>query len=228
MRHLPGFLDISHPRAGVVVSAGLAGAARHLRQRSDRFRPALAILATVATARRARRRRRSPPRSTTRSGKVRSSDVVSEPTAVATRPRGMWQPAGVVRACITVAAVAMVAACADRSNPPGQPPTTPPSGPRPTIVVGVVNAAPGCPGPERLDSPCPAIPVPRAVIDVTRDGRAVTSVTADMTGSFRVRLAPGRYDFTAHNVGGYRSRTTRTVIVPTSEPVELTIDSGLR
>jgi len=49
-----------------------------------------------------------------------------------------------------------------------------------------------------------------------------------MRGSFTVRLAPGRYHFTARNVGGYRSRTTRTVTVPTSEPVELTIDSGLR
>jgi hypothetical protein len=63
---------------------------------------------------------------------------------------------------------------------------------------------------------------------VTRDGRDVTSAIADMRGSFTVRLAPGRYDFTAHNVSGYRSRTTRTVTVPTSEPVELTIDSGLR
>jgi hypothetical protein len=140
----------------------------------------------------------------------------------------MWQSAGVARACITLAAVAMVAACADRSNLPGQPSTTPSPGPRLAKVVGVVDAAPGCPGPERLDSPCPAKPVPGAVIDVTRDGRDVTSVIADMSGKFTVRLAPGRYEFTAHNVVGYRSRTTRTVIVPTSAPVELTIDSGLR
>jgi len=140
----------------------------------------------------------------------------------------MWQPAGVARACITLAAVAMVAACADRSNLPGQPSATLSPGPRLAKVVGVVNATPGCPGPERLDSPCPAIPVPGAVIDVTRDGREVTSAVADMRGSFTVRLAPGRYDFTARNVGGYRSRTTRTVTVPTSEPVELTIDAGLR
>src|SRR5258708_530366 len=122
----------------------------------------------------------------------------------------------------------MVAACADRSNLPGQPSATPSPGPRLAKVVRVVNATPGCPGPQRLDSPCPAIPVPGAVIDVTRDGREGTSAVADMRGSFTVRLAPGRHYFTARHGGRHQARTTPNVTVPTSEPVELTIDSGLR
>jgi hypothetical protein len=116
-----------------------------------------------------------------------------------------------------------LAACASSADVPNDPSTTAVL----DTVVGVVDAAPGCPGPARLDSPCPARPLPGAVIDILRNGQRLRIVTNE-SGQFRVPLEPGIYQFTAHNVGGYQSQTTRVVVVPATQPVELTVDSGMR
>lgn len=111
--------------------------------------------------------------------------------------------------------------CASGGSGPSAPPGA-------SVVTGVVDAAPGCPGPESIDSPCPARPVPGAVVDVTSGGTAVTTITTDRSGRFTLRLNPGTYRFTAHNAGGIRSQASVTVAVPASAPVELTVDSGIR
>jgi hypothetical protein len=122
-------------------------------------------------------------------------------------------------------AIGMLAACAaDRSVGPGGPASMSAM----SVVTGVVDTGPACPGPARLDSPCPPRPLPGAVVDVTRGGQAITSIVADSSGRFTVRLASGRYDFTAHNVGGLPSRATQAVTVPADHTVELTVDSGVR
>jgi hypothetical protein len=128
------------------------------------------------------------------------------------------------RVLLIMIAIGAMAACASRSVRPGGPPPTSAL----VVVVGVVDSAPACPGPQRLDSPCPARPLSGAVVDITRDGRAITSIVADSSGRFAVHLTPGRYQFTAHNVGGLPAKTTQTVNVPTDRPVDLTVDSGIR
>jgi len=110
------------------------------------------------------------------------------------------------------------------TGPPTPPTNRPPTG-APTLVTGVVDAEPGCPGPV-TDPPCPARPVPGALVDVTGPGGSAASTVTDKDGRFSLRLAPGTYRFTV--TGGLHSRVTKLVHVPISAPVELTVDSGMR
>ena len=118
--------------------------------------------------------------------------------------------------------MAMLAACATSSPGGGQSPTA--SG---IPITGTVTARPGCPGPERLDSPCPPRPVAGARVDVLRGGTIVTTVTTDAAGRFRALVPAGEYDVTAHNVG-HESQATEHVTVDGPVQVSLVVDSGLR
>ena len=95
------------------------------------------------------------------------------------------------------------------------------------VVTGTVTASPGCPGPQRVDSPCPNRPVAGAPVEFAANGAIVATTNTDDTGRFRIAVPPGVYEITARNVG-YFSRTTQTVSVTGPMDLSLVVDSGMR
>jgi hypothetical protein len=94
-------------------------------------------------------------------------------------------------------------------------------------VTGTVKAAPACPGPERIDSPCPPKPVPGARVDLESAGTIIATTTADAAGQFRFVTAPGTYRVTAHNVG-YKSQNSQDITVVGAMDITIVVDSGMR
>ena len=61
-------------------------------------------------------------------------------------------------------------------------------------IKGIVLLSPSCPGPERLDRPCPQSPYKGSlVIRRVSDEKEVAHTETDDNGRFRVTLPPGRY-----------------------------------
>jgi Carboxypeptidase regulatory-like domain len=137
----------------------------------------------------------------------------------ASKRRRLLAASGVALLAVLLGGV--LVACAGSAPPAG---TSPPTG---LPITGTVTARPGCPGPERLDSPCPPRPVAGARVDVLRGGTIVTTVTTDAAGRFRALVPAGEYDVTAHNVG-HESQATEHVTVDGPVQVSLVVDSGLR
>jgi hypothetical protein len=94
-------------------------------------------------------------------------------------------------------------------------------------VTGTVTASPGCPGPQRIDSPCPSRPVVGAPVELATNGSVVASTTTDATGHFRLNVPAGVYVITARNVG-YASHVTQMITVTGPVDVPLVVDSGMR
>jgi hypothetical protein len=94
-------------------------------------------------------------------------------------------------------------------------------------ITGAVLAEPGCPGPQRAESPCPPRPVPGAAVELEANGTVIQRATTDASGRFRFVVSPGHYRITAHNVG-YGSKQSQDLNVVSSTDVKLVVDSGLR
>jgi len=94
-------------------------------------------------------------------------------------------------------------------------------------VTGTVTASPGCPGPQRAESPCPDKPVPGAPVELAANGTVVARTTTDADGRFRVTVPAGTYEITARNVR-YPSRVTESITVTSPVDLALVVDSGLR
>jgi hypothetical protein len=94
-------------------------------------------------------------------------------------------------------------------------------------LTGTVSAAPGCPGPVRLDSPCPPRAVPHARVDADVNGTVAGSATTDVDGHFRIRLPAGRYEVVVVPAG-YRSSATRLVSLVADTDIDVSVDSGMR
>ncbi|HTJ59656.1 MAG TPA: carboxypeptidase regulatory-like domain-containing protein [Candidatus Saccharimonadales bacterium] len=118
-----------------------------------------------------------------------------------------------MRALVVLALV--LAAC-------GQVQATPGSGIRGTILAG-----PACPGPVRLDSPCPDRPVAMTV-EVVSGTTVTATVTTDAAGKFSVGVAPGTY--TLRSKTGLPTLKSSTVVVVAGQftDVELHADTGIR
>src|SRR6266571_552124 len=100
--------------------------------------------------------------------------------------------------------------------------------PYPSGITGVVLAGPACPGPARLDSPCPDRPVAVQLVFV-KDGAQAASVSSLENGRFTVDLPAGRY--TIRGTGsGLPIVREMTVEVPADRHVEVTVhaDTGMR
>jgi Carboxypeptidase regulatory-like domain len=151
---------------------------------------------------------------------TRANDAPSDATYRPTRGRVSATTSTYVRLAVVIGVMAL-AGCAQKT---GGTPTPSESGIK---VTGTVTASPGCPGPQRIDSPCPDRPVAGAPVEFARDGAIVATTTTDAAGHFSITVAPGSYEVTARNVG-YFSRITRTVDVTAPLDLSLVVDSGMR
>lgn len=100
--------------------------------------------------------------------------------------------------------------------------TGPSSGIRGTILAG-----PACPGPARVDSPCPDRPVSMTVEVVS--GAAVSATfTTDAAGTFSVSVAPGTYTLRSKTGLPTLKSASVVVVAGTYTDVELHADTGIR
>src|SRR5438093_11410972 len=89
----------------------------------------------------------------------------------------------------------------------------PPSG-----IQGTILAGPACPGPVRLDSPCPDRPVSMTV-EVVSGTTVAATFTTDAAGKFSVGVAPGTY--TLRSKGGLPALKSPTVVVVAGQFTDL-------
>jgi hypothetical protein len=90
-----------------------------------------------------------------------------------------------------------------------------------------VLASPACPGPQRIDTPCPDRPVVGGAVELLTGSTQVSATTTGTDGRFEFRVPPGHYTVVAHN-SGYRSTASQDVDVSGSVEVTLVVDSGMR
>ena len=94
-------------------------------------------------------------------------------------------------------------------------------------IRGTVLAGPACPGPARLDSPCPDRPV-AMTIEVVSGTSVAATFTTDAAGKFSVSVSPGTY--TLRSKSGLPALRSTTVVVVDGQftDVELHADTGIR
>ncbi|MDX6226627.1 MAG: hypothetical protein QOI76_17 [Frankiales bacterium] len=126
------------------------------------------------------------------------------------------------RMVIALIMAVVVAAC-------GRAAPTPESSPSAASVHGTVLASPSCPV-ERVDSPCPPMPVRDADVVASLNGAVVAHTRSATDGSFELALPGGSFTLTATTNGGYRQSASQAVLVPDAGAIKVTItlDSGIR
>ena len=94
-------------------------------------------------------------------------------------------------------------------------------------IRGTILAGPACPGPARLDSPCPDRPVSMTV-EVGSGPTVAATFTSDAAGKFSVGVPPGTYTLRSKN--GLPALKPTTVVVRDGQltEVELHADTGIR
>ncbi len=94
-------------------------------------------------------------------------------------------------------------------------------------IRGTVLAGPACPGPARLDSPCPDRPTAMA-IEIVQGGTVVTTFTTSDAGTFSIALAPGAY--TVRSKTGLPVLKSQSVAVAAGTYTEVVLhaDTGIR
>lgn len=95
-------------------------------------------------------------------------------------------------------------------------------------LSGTVRAAPGCPGPVSLGSPCPPRPVAGATVEADQNGHEAARTTTDQDGHFTLHLTAGTYQVTAVNAGARKPTASQTVTLTTGTDITLIVDSGMR
>ncbi len=115
---------------------------------------------------------------------------------------------------LLIVAALLLAACAGATAPT-------------TGIRGTVLAGPACPGPARLDSPCPDRPA-AMTIEVVQGTSVVATLNAGADGRFSVALASGTYTLRSKSgLPALRSQTV-TVAAGSYTEVELHADTGMR
>lgn len=94
-------------------------------------------------------------------------------------------------------------------------------------IRGTILAGPACPGPARLDSPCPDRPI-RMTVEIVQGGTVAATFTTSDDGKFSVALAPGTYLFRSKaGLPALRSQSIR-VDAGTYTDLVLHADTGIR
>lgn len=100
-----------------------------------------------------------------------------------------------------------------------------------TGLEGRIMKGPMCPGPVRLDRPCPSKPAVGAFLLVDAAGREVARFLTDAEGKFKIVAPPGTY-FVVPALGKDKNylEGRREVVVPAEGRgrVELVFDTGIR
>ncbi|SRR6266540_3900474 len=94
-------------------------------------------------------------------------------------------------------------------------------------IRGTILAGPACPGPARLDSPCPDRPVAMTV-EVVSGTTVAASFTSDAGGRFSVTVAPGTYTLRSKNGLPVLKSSTVVVLDGRFTEIELHADTGMR
>lgn len=96
-------------------------------------------------------------------------------------------------------------------------------------VRGTVTAGPTC-GVERVDMPCPPVPVSATVEAITSAGRVAGRGRTDGAGHYAIDLEPGRYTLRVAGTGTYpRCPDTDVVVVPgNAATADISCDTGIR
>ena len=95
-------------------------------------------------------------------------------------------------------------------------------------IRGTVLAGPACPGPARVDSPCPDRPV-RMTVEVVQGGTVVATFTTSNDGTFSAALAPGAY--TVRSKAGLPALRPQSVTVEAGRYADMAVlhaDTGIR
>jgi hypothetical protein len=96
-----------------------------------------------------------------------------------------------------------------------------------TGIRGTILAGPACPGPARIDSPCPDRPVAMTV-EVVSGSNVAAMFTTDTAGTFSVSLAPGSYLLRSKTGFPILKSTDVIVVAGAYTAVELHADTGIR
>ena len=94
-------------------------------------------------------------------------------------------------------------------------------------IRGTILAGPACPGPVRLDSPCPDRPVAMTV-EVVSGATVAATFTSDANGTFSVNVGPGTYALRSKSGLPALRGTTVVVVEGQFTQVELHADTGIR
>ena len=94
-------------------------------------------------------------------------------------------------------------------------------------IRGTVLAGPACPGPARLDSPCPDRPI-RMTVEIVQGGTVAATFTTSDDGKFSVALAPGTYVF--RSKAGLPALRSQSIRVDAGAYTDLVLhaDTGIR
>lgn len=98
-------------------------------------------------------------------------------------------------------------------------------------IEGTVLLGPACPGPVRLDRPCPDKPYKAAlVIKRVPDQKTVAQTESDENGRFHIALPPGRYLISNAPGPKYPSIQSPEVVVHRNRftTIEIHADTGMR
>jgi hypothetical protein len=105
------------------------------------------------------------------------------------------------------------------------PPLLPTSG-----IEGRVLIGPACPGPVKIDQPCPDKPYQATISVLSEDGTPVTQFISRADGRFKILLPPGRYTLHPQSPSAYPRAGDQTIDVQDDRfsKVEIHYDSGIR
>lgn len=140
--------------------------------------------------------------------------------------------------CILSLLVVMSAACAEvpipgEADTPLPPRATQPSATEtsaPSGIQGQTLMGPACPGPVRVDTPCPDTPVQATITILNASTEQVAQIQSDAQGLFTISLPPGTYTLQPEplNILQHAEPLTVTVVLANYVAVTITYDSGIR
>jgi hypothetical protein len=97
-------------------------------------------------------------------------------------------------------------------------------------IEGLVLIGPACPGPVKVDQPCPHEPYQATIRVLGEDGTPVTQFISGADGRFKILLPPGIYILDPQSPGAYPRAGDQTIVVQDRllSQIEILYDSGMR